>query len=438
MNTRIWAFALAFVLLISSSTSSLAATLGPASSYDALLELLASARNGDTILIDGHIEADRSRPLSTSVSVHIESGDNSPAAIRGLRLKDASVAFSGVSLEGSLHIEGISNVQLGRNVSVSADSGDAGLSFSGSGTLIIERGCTIEGGSGSAGVSISHTGGDFYGSIEGSVAGGSGHMGGAGLIISPLRDAGALMISGQISGGEGDTLGGHAVNLYEMSGNAYVTVDGVLLGGSGMIGGDGIQLVSASDNVSVGVTGRVKGGSGDSYGGSALILMNANDSSSFHLSGTFSGGDATQPGAQPGTSLQLVGDSAALRAHVNDCILEDGREYMVTSVKAEPLPQITPLPEITSPVDDIELLETPVPTPTPEPTEVPTPEPTQAVEPTLTPEPTAMPAAEPTAAPTPTEGPDDATPETVSSPEPDVPKADMPIQPEATAISAEE
>lgn len=398
MHIRIWACVFAFILLFSSTASAFAAALGPASSYDELLGLLASAKNGDTVLVSGNFDADSRRPLSTAVSVHIESKDASPAVIRGLRLQDATVTFSNMTLDDSLHIEGTSNVQLGRNVCISAASGKDGLSFTGNGTLIVERGCTITGSSGGSGISISHTGGDFYGSIEGTVTGGSGRKGGAGLIISPLKDAGALMISGQISGGDGDSLGGHAVNLYDMSGNAYVTVDGVLRGGSGAIGGDGLQLVSASDNVSVGVTGRIKGGSGNSYGGSALILMNASDSSSFHLSGTFSGGDATAPNAQPGTSLQLVGDSAALRARVNDCILEDGREYIATPAEEDSFPTITPLPEITSSVDDFEHFETPEPELTPEPT------------PTITPEPSATPTPEaaetPDAADSETESPD--------------------------------
>lgn len=380
MNKRLWAFALALCLLVSPFTSASAATLGPASSYDEMLDLLAAAKNGDTLLISGEIDAEGMEPLTTSVAVHIEA-DDADASIRGLRLCDADVTFSSINLSGSLYIEGNSSVLLGRNVSVSADSGETALSFEGSGALIIERGCTIEGGRGADGVYISHTSGDFYGSIEGQVFGGSGHKGGAGLVISPLGDAGALMISGQITGGDGESLGGHAANLYGLSGNAYITVDGTLCGGSGSIGGDGLQLVSISDNVAVGVTGRIKGGSGESHGGDALILMNASDSSSFHLSGSFSGGDASSPAAQPGTSLQLVGDSAALRTHVNNCILEDGLPYQAVDIAPPVQPDVTPLPEIPPQIEDAaeaEKTEEPAPTPvpdgTPEPEVTPAPE----------------------------------------------------------------
>lgn len=381
MNKRLRAFFLALCLFISPLPNAVAATLGPASSYDEMLDLIAFAKNGDTLLISGHIDAENMEPLTTSTAVHIEASD-ADATIRGLRLCNANVTFSSISLSGSLHIEGTSNVLLGKNVSISADNGKTALSFNGNGALIIERGCTVEGGKGADGVLISHTSGDFYGSIEGKVIGGSGSKGGAGLVISPFGDAGALMISGQITGGNGDSLGGHAANLYSLSGNAYITVDGTLRGGSGSIGGDGIQLVSISDNVSVGVTGRIKGGDGASHGGDALILMNASDSSSFHLSGSFSGGNASSPDAQPGTSLQLVGDSAALRAHVNNCILEDGLPYQANEDHVSVLPDVTPLPEIASPVvdspsqteDTVEFSPLPETTPALEATSAPEPE----------------------------------------------------------------
>ena len=151
------------------------------------------------------------------------------------------------------------------------------------------------------------------------------------------------MITGSITGGDGDGTGGHALNLYELSGNAYITIDGRLKGGNGSIGGDGIQLVSASDNVSVGISGQTKGGSGENYGGDALILMNVQDSSSFHMSGYFSGGDAASENAMPGTSIQLVGNSAAARARIDNCILEDGKPFKPTPA---PTPESTPEPII--------------------------------------------------------------------------------------------
>ena len=83
---------------------------------------------------------------------------------------------------------------------------------------------------------------------------------------------------------------------------------------------------------------------------------------------------------------------------MGDCLLEDG-QTLATATPApaatpEPVePGVTPLPEITSAVDDPATLFTPSPTeePTPEPTAEPTSEPTE--------EPTAEPAPEPTEAP---------------------------------------
>lgn len=362
MLLRLWASALAFILLTLPAASGFAAVLGPASSYDELRSLIAAAQDGDTILVSGVLSAQDGQPLSTVGNIRITSDGKEDAVIRGLRLRDASISFSDVSLEDSLLIDGTSHVQLASGVSVRGGNGQSGLSFSGSGTLIVDRGAAIEGGAGGAGVSIEHRGGDFYGSIDGSIRGGQGGTGGAGVEISPLVSAGAIMISGSIQGGRGESVGGHALNLYDLSGNAYITVDGSLQGGDGTIGGDGIQLVSASGSVTVGIGGRVKGGQGESYGGDAIILMNAEGASSVNLSGSFSGGDATGAGAQPGTSLQLVGSSTASRARVMDCILEDGRQLAAGSAIAAEAPgkaEVTPLPEITS--DAAQPAQTPAP-----------------------------------------------------------------------------
>lgn len=356
MNLRLWALALSFIFMLLPCTSSFAATLGPASSYDELRELIDAAQDGDTILVRGSFSAADSQPLSPGAHVRIASADGTSAAISGLRLRDASVSFSNITLEDSLIIDGTSDVQLASGVSVRGSS-QSGLVFSGSGTLIVDRGCTIEGGSESAGVSISHYGGEFYSSIDGSVRGGEGGTGGAGVEISPLSSFGAVMISGSIQGGNGESVGGHALNLYDLSGNAYITIDGSLQGGNGAIGGDGVQLVSANDNVTVGIGGQVKGGQGEAYGGDALMLMNAEGASSVNLSGSFSGGDASAPDGQPGTSLQLVGNSTSSHARVMDCILEDGRQLSPTPVPTQTpdMPDVTPLPEITFDPEQSEL-----------------------------------------------------------------------------------
>ena len=352
MIKRIWAFAFALWMVFFSCSSAFAQTFGPVSSYDELSRAVASAQSGDTILLSGEISAESSEPLSTSAFIHLKS--ETGAVVRGLHLQDAALAFTGIALEDGMTVDGTSQISLGSGVTVSGADGSVALAFSGNGALIVERGCEIEGGAGAAGISIRHDGGEFYSSIEGRVTGGDGSSGGAGMIVSPLKEGGAVMITGSIKGGSGTSVGGHALNLYDLSGNAYITVGGTLQGGDGAIGGDGIQLVSASDNVSVGISGQVKGGQGESYGGNALIMMNAEDASSVNLSGRFSGGDAIGDGAQPGTSLNLVGDSASLRARIDNCILEDGKQLR-PAAEPQPTPDVTALPEITGePVQSME------------------------------------------------------------------------------------
>ncbi len=411
MHTRLWAFALSFILLILPAASAVAATLGPASTYGELRNLLISANSGDVVWVTGTLFADNTVPLSTKDNVRLTSADGESATIHGLRLRDASIMMTNIALKDSLIIDGTSHIQLASGVSVSGADKHSGLDFSGNGTLIIDRGCSITGGSESAGVSISHSSGEFFTSIEGTIQGGSGRTGGAGVVISPLSSSGAAMISGSVQGGRGNGHGGHALNLYDLNGNAFVTVDGDLQGGDGAIGGDGIQLVAARDSVSVGIGGKVKGGSGETYGGDALILMNAEGASSFHLSGAFSGGDASGRDAHPGTSLQLVGNSTASHARIVDCILEDGAQLAPDGQpSATPsTPDITPLPEITSSIEDVEHLSTPFPTPAPAETPVPeetlseavteTPAAESTPEPIVTPDTSEEPAAEPTQEP---------------------------------------
>lgn len=381
IHRRIWTLVLSFIILATTTLSASASVLGPTLSYEELRSLIAGASEGDTILVSGEIHAQNQSPLCADTFVHLRADGSS--TISGLSIANSSLSVSGITLTDTLSITGTSHIQLGKGVSISGASGSVGLSFHGNGALIIERGCTIEGGSCSTGASISHSNGEFYASIEGSILGGSGVSGGTGLVISPLRDNGAVMITGSIEGGKGDTTGGHALNLYDLRGNAYITVDGRLEGGSGSIGGDGIQLVSASDNVSVGISGTIKGGSGKNYGGDALILMNAQDASSFHISGHFAGGDGISENAQPGTSIQLVGNAAATRARIDNCILEDGKSF-----RATPAPAVTATPDPTM-EPEVE------PTPTAEPTLNPVPEAT------ATPDavPTTVPITEPSVAP---------------------------------------
>ena len=371
---------LSFILSLTHLPCAFAATLGPAETIEDLRAMIEEASSGDTLLISGEIIMDDNLPLTTDSSMRITSQRGEIAKLSGLRIRNASITFSNVLLENSLLIEGTSSICLSNGVRILGSDTQNALSFIGNGTLIIEPGCHILADSGSNGIFISHTGGDFYGSIEGSVQGGAGQNGGAGILVSPMLDSSAMLISGSIEGGSGVALGGHALNLYNLSGNALITVDGTVDGGSGFIGGDAIQIISATDTVSIGIAGSVKGGSGQSHGGSALIIMNAGGSSSFNLSGSFSGGDAIGKAAQPGTSLQLVGNSAVVRTRIDNCLLEDGR-YLSSTPKpdihdapsfvptASPsptpspkaLPKLTPMPEITSPADDIAYIITPEP-----------------------------------------------------------------------------
>ena len=371
MCKRLWALPLSLFLLLACACSGLGASHEAAASIGELRALLSAADAGDVILIKGEIACGDSAPLTCAVPVRITSDGHDPATLRGLRLQDASISFSDIHLADALSIAGASHVQLLRGAVVTGSEGRAALSFSGSGTLIAERGSSIAGGPGSDGVSIRHSGGEFYASLEGSVSGGGGYTGGHGVVVSPLGVGGAMMITGGVRGGEGEVMGGNALNLYDLNSNAYVTVDGQLHGGAGSIGGDGIQLVSATGSVNVGISGRVSGGSGSIYGGDAIMLMNAEGASSIHLYGEFSGGNATSPEAQPGTALVMVGPVTSMRTRVSDCMLEDGRRMLATDV---PPSRVTPLPEIQSSTEEIDVLEPidstalPMPEPTPMPT----------------------------------------------------------------------
>lgn len=343
-----------------------AATLGPATSYNELLSFIEMAEDGDVLLISGELTA-AGDPLSPAVSVSISSASEEMSAIRGLRLADATISLSHIALLDSLEITGTSYVELGRDVVVLGAAGSSALSFDGNGALLMDPSCQVTGGEQADAIFIAHRGGEFYAGIEGTIRGGNGYAGGTGVVISPLGDIGTLMISGQISGGDGEAIGGHALNLFDLSGNAYVTVTGTLTGGQGAIGGDGIQLVAATGNAIVGISGTITGGQGEDFGGDALILMNAEGASSVNLSGMLTGGDVTQPGAQPGVSLLVVGQNSSTHTRVGDCILQDGRQLGQSSETPSPTPEITPapaitpLPEITSSVDASQTLPEPTP-----------------------------------------------------------------------------
>lgn len=375
------ATALFIALSLLSGMPSYADTLGPAQSYSELRMLAESARNGDVLLVTGEFSAEGEEPLGSSVLLHITSDRGKRAVVRHLSLSDISVSFSDIDLVDTLTIEGVSNVELLDGVTLIGAEGESGLVFNGSGTLLVDPGCQITGGAGAAGVTIAHQGGNFYASFEGDVRGGDGTVGGTGMIVSPLQRDGTMMIEGNVRGGDGSAIGGSGLNLYNLSGNAFVTVAGNMRGGRGPAGGDGMQIVSMEDNVSVGISGRIYGGRGTNYGGDALMLMNAVGASSVNLTGAFAGGDATAQTGQPGQSLLIVGDSDNSHVRVGDCLLQDGENTFEYN-RAEP--DVTPLPEITSSVDDVTPLETP--TPEPVPTGDPTSEPTEGPADTEAPE----------------------------------------------------
>ena len=382
---RIGALALSIWMLLSPLCGALAATLGPATTYEELLSLAASAAAGDTLLVSGVLSADQ--PFSPPVYLYL-SGEEG-ASISGLHIENAQLVLSSLSLTDSLRVSGASHLQLMRGVSVSG-----GLSFSGSGSLLLDRGATVVGSPGAPGVSVRHTGGDLYVSLDGTVRGGDGETGGAAAEFDPMLASGALMVTGTLTGGKGEAFGGNAVNLHNLSSNAFITVDGTLTGGEGNIGGSGLQLITATGAVAAGLGGRITGGRGDSYGGDAMLLMNVGDSSIVSLSGVLTGGDSSGTDSTPGQSLKLLGRTTAMRTSVGNCILQDGKQVLYTI-------SVTPLPAIKTPVVEAEQLEpTPVPPPaaTIEPTQTPTPEPTPTSEPT--PEPTLEPTAEPTEEPT--------------------------------------
>ena len=328
-------------------------TLGPAHSAQELRDLVSAAQSGDTVLIQGTIDMGGTA-LSDTADITLASSGRHNATIIGLRLQDAHLTLSGLSLRDSLVAEGQCDLTLSSGVDIEAVPGRDALVFSGSGMLLVEPGCSIQGGSGAAGVSISHKTGDLYVGMEGTVRGGDGDIGGSGIVISPLSRDGVLLLDGDIRGGHGQHIGGSALNLYGLRDNAYVSVTGSVSGGSGPVGGDGVQIVSLSGSSCVGISGIVSGGDGDEYGGNALLMMDAGGSSTVGLSGQLTGGDSHLGDGEPGRSL-LVADSVSIgHAVIDNCMLEDGS---LSTLAPTPI-----LPEITSSIDTVRALE-----PTPEP-----------------------------------------------------------------------
>ena len=298
--------------------------LGPAYNYSDLLYLVNMARQGDTILVSGRIQADETIPLISRENVSIRSVPEQKAIISGVHILDSNLSFSDVDLVDSLDIHGSSKVMLESNVNVYGNR-DAAIQFKGNGELIITPSCTVTATDGANGISIEHEGGSFYAALEGTVTGGDSDIGGAGVIVSPLHKEGMLLIGGNIFGGNGTDIGGNAVNLYDIGGNAYISVIGSMQGGIGSVGGNGLQIISPRDTSNIGIIGRVEGGEGDVFGGNAVVVLNAEDRSSIALSGALIGGNTSSASSDPGQSLLLVGNGVLDHMYTEGCLLEDGQ-----------------------------------------------------------------------------------------------------------------
>ena len=303
-----------------------AQSLGPVNTYEELIYFSQVAASGDTVLVSGRIDADPSYPLISSNDLIITSGANPPAILSDLHLRNARISFSNVQFINSLTIEGTSSVTLA-NASMSGGSNPA-LTFRGNGELIIDPSCIIRAENGTDGIHIEHTNGNLYVALEGNVSGGSGTVGGNGIVVSPLSSEGLVLIGGSVSGGNGSDVGGNAVNLHDLHGNAYVSLTANMQGGSGYVGGSGLQIISPQGTSNIGILGTVSGGNGDGYGGSALLLMNAADSASISLSGALIGGNSIGESSEPGQSILLVGNGGINHINNRECFLEDGRRII--------------------------------------------------------------------------------------------------------------
>ena len=317
------------VLLLPFPTS--AQVLGPVSDYQTLLLLAQQANDGDVIYVDGPLQAETNTPLTTAVHLTLTSLPGTRATVQGLRLRDANLTLSSLNLEGSLDISGQSNIILDPELDISG-SGSEALYFEGSGQLLVSPGVTVRGLNGAGGVTLCHNGGSFYGAIEGTVIGGDGDNGGAGVLVSPLSNDGLLLIDGNVSGGNGSDVGGNAVNLYGVDGNAYIYVAGQVSGGQGYIGGDGVQIISARGTTNIGLGAHVNGGNGLEYGGNGLMLMNTEEQASVSVSGALIGGDSLGAEGEPGQSMLVVGNQALSHLYLSECDLRDGQAVYYSSV----------------------------------------------------------------------------------------------------------
>ena len=327
-------------------------TYGPAQSLRELTETMQALRKDDVLLVRGTITT---RDDASGEPVVIRSPGRNNVRIRGLHLEDARITFENVILEDSLTASGDCEIILRSGTEVIGGRKKPGIVFSGSGRLLMEPGSRASGGEEAPGLSIRHASGEFYAGLEGTILGGGGVNGGAGVHVSSLGEKGILLLDGDVQGGTGEALGGNALDLYRLSANAFVSVTGRYTGGRGKIGGDGIQVVSMGERSCVVLSGHITGGAGDIYGGNALLFMSAGGSSSVGItSGFLTGGNVHTENGRPGKSVLVTDSITAGHMIISDCFLQDGSVTEQT--------RKTVLPMITSSIDEIgEIAATPAP-----------------------------------------------------------------------------
>ena len=406
---------------------------GVITTYEDLVAAAASAADGDVLVLEGEITAD-TKALTSARRVVLKPVEGGEAEIKGLKVSDADLAFSGIVLSGGLRVSGESYIELLPGTLVRGASGQEAVLFEGTGSFTVDSGATVQGGKSANAVTVKGRGGGVPVASPGDVGGGVGDEdGGAGLQVENLAGVSSVVVSGDVRGGSGSGIGGNAVNLYSLSGETSAILGGNTRGGDGRVGGNAVQIVGLGGSANAALGGRATGGDGTDFGGDTLVVMNVQSSAAVSVAGSLTAGNIPESGERPGVSLRIVDEQSTQHVTLEDAHLRDGEiipegvETPTPEPTATPMP--TPVPGITAsvPVATLPPLVTtvpeepaePTPEPTQQPTEAPTGQPTQSPteapsqEPTQqpTPRPTDAPTQEPPATPSeavPTEDPGDA------------------------------
>ena len=402
---------------------------GVITTYEDLVAAAASAADGDVLVLEGEITAD-TKALTSARRVVLKPVEGGEAEIKGLKVSDADLAFSGIVLSGGLRVSGESYIELLPGTLVRGASGQEAVLFEGTGSFTVDSGATVQGGKSANAVTVKGKGGDVHIAVHGDVQGGDGDEdGGAGLQVENLAGVSSVVVSGDVRGGSGSGIGGNAVNLYSLSGETSAILGGSTRGGDGRVGGNAVQIVGLGGSANAALGGRASGGDGTDFGGDTLVVMNVQSSAAVSVAGSLSAGNIPESGERPGVSLRIVDEQSTQHVTLEDAHLRDGEiipegvETPTPEPTATPMP--TPVPGITASVPvatlpphvttEPEAPAVPTPEPTQQPTEAPTGQPTQS--PTEAPSqeptqrPTAAPTQEPPATPSeavPTEDPGDA------------------------------